>query len=290
MERESAFVEYRPLLFTIAYEIVGTAVDAEDVLQESYLRWADVDLATVADPRNYLARIVARQSLNHLRVLRRRRETYVGNWLPEPVRTEPDLHVDPGLADSVSLAMLLVLETLSPDERAVFVLHHVFGFTSTEIADMIGKTAVAVRQIARRARAHVQARRRRFDPDPDLADRVLATFLTSASTGDLQTLMDVLAPDVVQISDGGGKATAARRPISGVRAVAEFCVGVARTQPALRIELTRCNAMPAAVFLDGDTVRQTVLFDIHGGRIHAIYAIRNPDKLSTVLHPRNLVR
>lgn len=290
MNADTVFVEYRPLLFTIAYELVGTAVDAEDILQESYLRWKDVDPAAVTNARNYLAQIVARQALNHLRAVRHRRETYVGSWLPEPVSTTPDLAADTGLAESVSMAMLVVLESLTPDERAVFVLHQVFGFPLTEIAELTGKTDTAVRQIARRSRGHVHARRRRFDPHPALADRVVTNFLISARTGDLQALMDLLAPDVVQMSDGGGKASAARRPITGVHAVAQFCIGVARTAPSLRAEFSRCNAMPAVVFWDVENIYQALLFDIDEGRIHGIYAVRNPDKLTNVTHPRDLAR
>ncbi|MCZ8379670.1 RNA polymerase sigma factor SigJ [Mycobacterium sp. CPCC 205372] len=287
---DSVFVDHRPLLFAIAYEIVGTVVDAEDVLQESYLRWRDVDRASVAQPRNYLARIVARQALNHLRTIHRRRENYVGSWLPEPVATGPALTDDAGLAASVSMAMMIVLESLTPDERAVFVLHNVFGFALTEIAEITGKSDAAVRQIAHRSRAHVHARRRRFEPEPELAEQVVTNFLVAAHTGDLQSLMDLLAPDVVQISDGGGKAAAARRPITGARAVGQFCIGVARTAPALRVEFIRCNAMPAALFRDGDAVHQLLLFEIVDARIHGIYAVRNPDKLGNANHLRELLR
>jgi RNA polymerase sigma-70 factor (ECF subfamily) len=287
---DSVFMDHRPLLFAIAYEIVGTVVDAEDVLQESYLRWRDADQDSVAEPRNYLARIVARQALNHLRSIRRRRENYVGSWLPEPVATAAALAEDPGLADSVSMAMLIVLESLTPDERVVFVLHNVFGFALTEIAELTGKSGAAVRQIAHRSRAHVHARRRRFEPEPELAEQVVANFLVAAHTGDLQSLLDLLAPDVVQISDGGGKAAAARRPIIGAHAVGQFCIGVARTAPALRVEFIRCNAMPAALFRDGSAVHQVLLFEITDARIHGIYALRNPDKLGNVTKTRDLLR
>jgi RNA polymerase sigma-70 factor (ECF subfamily) len=214
----------------------------------------------------------------------------VGSWLPEPIATSPAVSADAGLADSLSMAMLLVLESLKPVERAVFVLHDVFGFALTEIAQLTGKTDTAVRQIAHRSRAHVQARRRRFDPDPELADQIVRQFLVASHTGDLQSLMDVLAPDVVQISDGGGRVAAARRPIRGGRAVGQFCIGVARTSPALRVEFKRCNAMPAAVFWDGDDIYQALLFDIADGRIHGVYAVRNPAKLGNAKSTRDLVR
>ncbi|MGX9672642.1 RNA polymerase sigma factor SigJ [Mycobacterium sp. HM-7] len=287
---DATFIEHRSLLFTIAYEIAGTVVDAEDILQEAYLRWIDVDQSTVLNPRNYLAQIVARQALNRLRSSQRRRECYVGNWLPEPVSTGRGIDVDLDLADSVSVAMMVVLESLTPDERAVFVLHEVFGFALTEIAAFTGKSEAAVRQIARRSRSHVQARRRRFEAHPDRADEVVARFLGSARSGDLQSLMDLLAPDVVQLSDGGGRVVAARRPVTGVRAVAQFCIGVAGKAPRLRVQLTRCNEMPAVACWDGETAYQVVLFDIADGLIHGIYAVRNPEKLTNIGRVFNLSR
>lgn len=225
---DQVFSDHRPLLFTIAYEILGSAADTEDVLQDSYIRWRNADSTEVAHARAFLVQIVTRQALNHLRTAQRRREEYVGSWLPEPIRTEPDASVDAILAESVSIAMLLVLETLSPNERAVFVLSEVFGYSHPEIADLIGKTEVAVRQIAHRAREHVQARRKRFQPDTSTSRAVVGRFLLAAKTGDVQTLMDVMAPDVVHISDGGGKITAARRAIVGPAQVANYITGLAR--------------------------------------------------------------
>jgi RNA polymerase sigma factor (sigma-70 family) len=287
---DAVFLEHRTLLFTLAYEVVGTVVDAEDIVHEAYLRWIDVDQSAVLNPRNYLAQIVVRQALNHLRSQQRRREQYVGNWLPEPVSTGQGVDIDVELAGSVSVAMMVVLESLTPDERAVFVLHQVFGFALTEIATFTMKSESAVRQIARRSRAHVEARRRRFDPDPDRADQVVARFLASARSGDLQSLMDVLAPDVVQMSDGGGKVVAARRSITGAQAVAQFCIGVARKAPSLRMEFIRFNAMPAMASWDGETAYQVLVFDIAGDRIQGIYAIRNPEKLTNVSRVFNLSR
>lgn len=290
MTGDIAFVEYRSLLFTVAYEIVGTVADAEDVLQEAYLRWIDVDHTAVSDPRSYLAQIVTRQALNHLRTVRRRRESYVGTWLPEPVSTGSDPCADTGLAESVSMAMMVVLESLTPDERVVLVLHQVFGFALTEIARFTGKSSAAVRQLAHRSRAHVEARHRRFDPDPELAEQIVRRFLVSAKSGDLQGLMDLLAPDVVQVSDGGGKVTAARRPVNGAATVAPFCIGVARKAPPLRAEFGRFNAMPAVVCWHGETAYQVLLFDIAHGAIQGIYAIRNPDKLANIDQARVLSR
>ncbi|BDM70263.1 hypothetical protein HEK616_37500 [Streptomyces nigrescens] len=227
---EDAFTAHRPLLFTIAYEMLGSAADAEDVLQESYLRWRTVDPAAVEHPRAYLVRTVTRQALNHLRAVKARREEYVGTWLPEPIRTAPEVGDDAILAESVSMAMMLVLETLNPTERAVFVLHDVFGYTHGEIAASIGKAETTVRQIAHRARGHVHARRRRFAPDSADSREIIQRFLLAATTGEVQVLMDLLAPDVVVLSDGGGKVAAARRPIVGPADVARFVCGAGAHQ------------------------------------------------------------
>ncbi|MFI9507379.1 RNA polymerase sigma-70 factor [Nocardia sp. NPDC052566] len=281
---EGAFDELRPLLFTIAYEILGSAADAEDAVQDSYLRWRDTDPATVEYLRPYLKQIVTRQSLNRLRSLSRRREEYVGNWLPEPIRTEHDASHDVLLAESVSMAMLLVLETLGPTERAVFVLSEVFGHSLIEIADMIGKSAVTVRQIAHRARAHVGDRRKRFEPDSATSRAVISQFMLAARTGDVHTLMDVLAPDVVQLTDGGGVVTAARRPIVGAAEVAKYLIALARGPMAeMTYEYGTFNALPAILCrstADGrlDTIQMIELTD---GRITGLYAVRNPEKLRT---------
>ncbi|MEV6579910.1 RNA polymerase sigma-70 factor [Streptomyces sp. NPDC051582] len=277
---DDAFSEHRPLLFTIAYEMLGSAADAEDVVQESYLRWSAVDRGAVDHPRAYLVRTVTRQALNHLRAVRARREEYVGTWLPEPIRTAPELSEDVVLAESVSMAMLLVLETLSPTERAVFVLHDVFGYTHAEIAASIGKNEAAIRQTAHRARRHVHARRRRFEPDSDSTREIVRRFLTAAAGGEVQALMDLLAPDVVQISDGGGKVVAARRPITGAADVARFVLGVLRTTTAAtRVEHATYNGMPAARFVTGGELDWLVAFEIDDGRITGLYGVRNPDKL-----------
>ena len=209
-------------MFTIVYEILGSATESDDVLQDSYLRWAEVDLATVRDTRSYLARLVTRQTLNTLRASTRRREDYVGPWLPEPLRLdENDPSADVVLAESVSMAMLVLLETLTPDERAVFVLREVFGFGYDEVAAAVGKSVAAVHQVAHRAREHVQARRRRFQPvDTARTARITEQFMTATATGDLAGLLELLAPDVVWTADSGGKVTASRRPVVGARKVA----------------------------------------------------------------------
>lgn len=276
------FDRFRPLLFTIAYEILGSAVDAEDVLQDSFLRWLDADQDAVEHPRAYLVQTVTRQALNQLRTVRRRREEYLGNWLPEPIRTEHDASHDVLLAESVSMAMLLVLETLGPTERAVFLLSEVFGHSLVEIAEMIGKTDATVRQIAHRAREHVRARRKRFQPDAETNQAIITRFLLAARTGEVQTLMDVLAPDVVQISDGGGRVVVAGRPITGAEPVAKFLIGLARNSMAdMAVEFGTFNALPALLLRSGtDGQLDTILMiEIDGDRITGLYAVRNPDKL-----------
>ncbi|MEU1210083.1 RNA polymerase sigma-70 factor [Nocardia sp. NPDC005825] len=282
----------RPLLFTVAYQLLGSAADAEDVVQDSYLRWRETDRERVENPRAYLTTVVTRQALNHLRTVRRRREEYVGSWLPEPIRTDADTEHDVLLAESVSMAMLLVLETLGPTERAVFVLSEVFGHSFVEIAGMVGKSDATVRQIAHRARAHVRERRKRFDPDAETSRAVIERFLLATQTGDTQTLMDVLAPDVVQISDGGGKVTAARKPVVGAERVAIYLVRLARNGIAdMAVEFGTYNALPAVLLRTADGLLDTVqLIETSGDRITGLYAIRNPDKLRTAELTRVLAR
>ncbi|MFF5033639.1 RNA polymerase sigma-70 factor [Nocardia salmonicida] len=282
MTELDTFTTFRPLLFTIAYEILGCAADAEDVLQDSYLRWREA--TEVTHPRAYLVQIVTRQAINHLRSVRRRREDYVGTWLPEPIRTTPDAGHDVLLAESVSMAMLLVLETLGPTERAVFVLSEVFGHSHREIADMIDKSDTAVRQIAHRARAHVAARRRRFRPDSDTTRAVIGRFLLAAHTGDFGALLAVLAPDVVEISDGGGRVSAARRPIIGAESVARFMIGLAQNSMAgATVEFGSFNAQPAVLVRSANGDLDTVLVvEMIDDLITGLYAVRNPDKLQTV--------
>ncbi|MCQ4041014.1 RNA polymerase sigma-70 factor [Streptantibioticus rubrisoli] len=291
MSGEQDFAECRSLLFTIAYEILGSAADAEDVVQESYIRWHRASREHIEHPRAYLVRTVTRQALNHLRAARRRREEYVGPWLPEPIRTGPDVSEDAVLAESVSIAMLLVLETLSPDERAVFVLREVFGYLHHEVAEVVGKPEATVRQIAHRAREHVRSRRRRFQHDPRTAEEIVGRFLQAANTGDVTALMGLLAPGVVHISDGGGRVTAARRPVRGREQVARFVAGVARTsEPGARFELASYNALPAVLCRSGDQLDYVLIFEIADTRIHGMYAVRNPDKLGAAVIARPLAR
>jgi RNA polymerase sigma-70 factor (TIGR02957 family) len=278
-----AFVAHRNLLFTVAYEMLGSAADAEDVLQETWLRWADVDLGEVRDVRAYLVRITTRLSLNRIRSLSRRRESYVGPWLPEPLLTSPDVAEDVELADSVSTAMLLVLETLTPTERAVFVLRDVFAFPYDEIASAVDKTPAAVRQIAHRARNHVDARRPREVVGSPERDRVIERFMSAVATGDLQSLMDVLAPDVVLISDGGGQKQAALRPIHGADKVLRWLIGVTeRAAGEPSVELTTVNGAVGLRLLVDDELDTIATLRIDDGRVTGLYLVRNPDKLGRV--------
>jgi RNA polymerase sigma-70 factor (ECF subfamily) len=283
------FVAHRDLLFTVAYEMLGSATDAEDVLQETWLRWVDVDLETVEHQRAYLVRITTRQALNRLRTLGRRKESYVGSWLPEPLLTAPDVAEDVELADSVSMAMLLVLETLTPTERAVFVLREVFDLPYDEVAEAVDKTPAAVRQIAHRARSHVAARRPRGAVTPAVARGALEAFQRAVETGDLQGLLDVLAPDVVFLGDGGGVKQAVLRPVVGVEKVARLlAAGVGRFPGSLR--LAQANGYPALVLhVDGE-VDTVLAFRIDDGLISGLYAVRNPAKLSHMTRENTLSR
>lgn len=292
-EHSERFTLLRPLLFTIAYEILGSATEADDVLQDSYLRWAAVDLSEVRDTKAYLAQLVTRQALNTLRAGARRREDYVGPWLPEPLLLdEQDASTDVVLAESVSMAMLVVLETLSPDERAVFVLNEVFGFGHDEIASAIGKSGPAVRQIAHRARGHVQARRKRFDPiDSEQTVRLTTEFMVAAGTGDVQALMSMLAPDVVFTSDSDGKVSAARRPVVGADKVARFIIGLMRQQgPEYRVEAAIYNSSPALIVYLDDRPDTVVTVELVDGVITNLYAVRNPEKLTGVAVRREISR
>lgn len=279
---DDPFVRHRSLLFTVAYEMLGTAVDAEDVVQETWLRWAGVDQAEVRDPRAYLVRIVTRQALNRLRTLARRREEYVGPWLPEPLLTSPDIAEDVELAESVSIAMLTVLETLRPVERAVFVLREVFDTPYDEIAAALGKSQAAVRQTAHRAREHVAARRPRMPVEREVQDRVLERFAEAARTGDLEGLLELLAPDVVMLTDGGGLASAARRPVAGSDKVAAFLIGLARKLPTFTAVPASINGGLAVIIEAPGEVPTVMTAAAPHGRITLLCAMRNPHKLGRI--------
>ncbi|MGW7379151.1 RNA polymerase sigma-70 factor [Streptomyces sp. NPDC054794] len=275
-----AFIAHRNLLFTVAYEMLGSAADAEDVLQETWMRWAGVDLGSVRDQRAYLVRITTRQSLTRLRTLGRRKESYVGAWLPEPLLTAPDVAEDAELADSVSMAMLLVLETLAPTERAVFVLREVFDLGYDEIAEAVDKSPAAVRQIAHRARAHVAARRPRGIVSRTETQDALDAFQRAAETGDLQSLLDLLAPEVVFLGDGGGVKKAVLRPVVGADKVGRLLAAGMGTIAAGSMRPAQVNGYPALILRFDDAIDTVVAVRIDDGLITGLYAVRNPEKLS----------
>ncbi|GIG68883.1 RNA polymerase sigma-70 factor [Phytomonospora endophytica] len=278
-----AFVAHRRLLFTVAYQLLGSAADAEDVLQETWLKWSEVDLATVENRRAYLVRIATRQALMQLRTLGRRKESYVGPWLPEPLLTAPDVAEDVALADSVSMSMMLVLETLGSLERAVFVLREVFALDYDEIAEAVGRSADAVRQIARRARTHVAARRPRGIVSAAENRAALGAFQRAVQTGDLQGLFDILAPDVVALNDGGGIRHAAVRPVVGAgKVVRLYASGIAKVGADLVFEPVDINGGPALLLrLDGE-IDGIVTMRVEDGLVTGLYYVRNPEKLTRV--------
>ncbi|WP_069162600.1 RNA polymerase sigma-70 factor [Nocardia altamirensis] len=287
------FVAHRSLLFTVAYEMLGSAADAEDVVQETWLRWADIGdpaRAEVRDPRAYLVRMVTRQALNRLRTLARQREDYVGEWLPEPLLTSPDVAEDVELAESVSIAMLTVLETLGPAERAVFVLREVFEVPYDEIAEAVGKSEAAVRQIANRARKHVAARRPRMAVSQREQHEVVARFIAAMNTGDVQALLDVLAPDVVLVSDGGGIVQSVLRPIAGHQRVAALLSRFPQFAPGMALSTIAVNGAVGARLDPWGTLDAAVTFVIEDGRIARINVIRNPHKLERLTAPFELRR
>jgi RNA polymerase sigma-70 factor (ECF subfamily) len=280
------FIANRGLLFTVAYEMLGSAADAEDVVQESWLRWdaiGDDGRAAVREPRAFLVRMVTRKALDRLRADARRREEYVGEWLPEPLLTAPDLAEDVELAESVSIAMLTVLETLGPTERAVFVLHEVFDVPYGEIAEVVGKSAAAVRQIAHRAREHVAARRPRTAVGRAEQRLVVERFVAAVTSGDLQGLLDVLAPDVVLVADGGGVVQAVVNPVVGAKKVANLLRPFRRLVPEGRILPLQLNgAIGARIVGTDDGYDTAISFVVERGRISRIYAVRNPAKLGKI--------
>ncbi len=286
---EDPFVLHRGLLFTVAYEMLGSATDADDVLQEAWLRWANVDQSQVSDPRAYLVRIVTRQALNQMRTLSRRREEYVGEWLPEPLLTGPDVADDVELAESVSIAMLTVLETLEPTERAVFVLREVFDMPYGEIAEAMGKSVAAVRQMAWRAREHVAARRPRVQVSRSEQQAVVERFLAALRTGQIRDLMEVMAPDVVLTADGGGLVPAARTPIHGAEQVARLLARAHQVEAAVKATSVWINGAPAARIEIGGQLAAVSLV-VESGRVSRIYAVANPRKLTRLDQAAELAR
>jgi RNA polymerase sigma-70 factor, ECF subfamily len=282
----SVFNEHRELLLGVAYRILGRVTDAEDVVQDAWLRWERADRDDVANPRAYLVRVTTRLAIDRLRSIKARHEAYVGPWLPEPLLTTPDASEPVERAESVSMAMLIVLETLSPLERAVFVLREAFGYPYAEVAEILGRGEPAVRQLASRARDHVQQQRPRYDTDRETRREVVERFLAACVGGDLQTLMGVLAPGVTLVADSGGKARAPRRPILGADKVARFLVGVA-TQPVpdQRIDVVDVNGAPSVVVSSGGVPVAVFMVESAAGRIAMVRALANPDKLVGLAGP-----
>lgn len=277
----AAFVAHRNLLFTVAYEMLGSAADAEDVVQETWLRWMNVPIETVQNVRAYLVRITTHQALNRLRTLSRRKESYMGPWLPEPLLTSPDVAEQVELVDNLSTAMLLLLETLTPMERAVFVLRDVFAFGYDEIADAVGKSTDAVRQIARRARTHVAARRPRRVASSAEVQAALRLFRTATQTGELQDLIGMLAPDVEIVTDGGGIRTALVRTVSGVEKVAGlFRVAMNKVGGAMSFEEVHVNGSPALLLRLSGELHGVLTVRVEDGLVKSIYLVVNPEKLT----------
>ncbi|MEV8375907.1 RNA polymerase sigma-70 factor [Kribbella sp. NPDC056861] len=283
------FDEHRAVLVGAAYRVVGSVVDAEDVVQETWLRWSAAEREDVRDVRAYLIRITTRLALNRLRQQKARREQYVGPWLPEPISSTRDQD-DPAavaeVADSVSMAMLVVLETLSPLERAAFVLREVFDLPFAEIADTLGRSESAVRQLAHRAREHVHARQPRHRVDKARHTEVTTQFLTSAWSGDLAAMVALLAPDAELVSDGGGKKKAALRPLLGPDKISRWAIallGPGQEARGFEVRPIELNGENAFVFYDGDEVDSAGFLELdEAGLISQIYLVRNPDKLTTI--------
>ena len=290
------FDEHRGVLVSVAYRILGSVSDAEDAVQEAWLRWSNVDHSEVDDPRAFLVRVTTRLAIDRLRRAKARRESYVGPWLPEPILTRQDPAEDAAMAESVSMAMLVVLETLSPLERAVFVLREAFGMPHAEIAEVLGRKEEAVRQLARRAREHVRERRTRFDADQVEQRRVTERFLEATSTGDLEGLMAVLSPGVTLVADGGGRVLAPRRPVHGAEKVARFLLAVATeertakflesvgSEPSgeVRVHLAQVNGEPGVVITAGGEPISALILDVSEGVAQTIHLVANPEKLAGV--------
>ncbi|MFB4281351.1 MULTISPECIES: RNA polymerase sigma-70 factor [unclassified Nonomuraea] len=290
----STFDEHRSLLTGVAYRILGSVADAEDVVQEAWLRWSGVDESTVDEPKAYLIRVTSRLAIDRLRWAKSRRESYIGPWLPEPVSTAPDVAERAELADSVEMALLVVLETLSPLERAVFVLREAFDLPFSEIAEIIGRAEPATRQLARRARDHVHERRPRFDVDRDERRRITERFISASAEGDLDGLIELFADQVTMVSDGGGKARAALRVITGSENVSRYLlsintpaniakfmasIGMAEVS-GMSFAVAMLNNAPAVVISADGRVISVLTFLVADGRIETIYLVANPEKIA----------
>jgi RNA polymerase sigma-70 factor, ECF subfamily len=276
------FEEHRNLLVGSAYRMLGSVADAEDLVQDAWLRWSAADRSQVAEPRAYLVQVAVNGALNQLRAAKARREAYVGPWLPEPLLVAPDVAEDVATADSVSMAVMVVLETLSPLERAVFVLREVFGYGYRDIAGALARSEPSVRQLAHRAREHVQARRPRFAADRTEQRQVTNEFLAACGSGDLARLMALLAPGVRLTSDSGGKARAPRRIIIGAGKVARFILAITGTAEGMRVEITDVNGAAGIVGFDGGRAAFALALDVCDNKVQGMFLINNPDKLTAL--------
>jgi RNA polymerase sigma-70 factor (ECF subfamily) len=285
-EQAAGFEAHRRHLMAVAYRMLGSLAEAEDAVQEAYLRWREVDQVRIANPRAFLSQIVTRLCLDQLKSARSRRETYVGPWLPEPVLEGAALDAETAsdYAHDLSVALMLTLERLSPLERAAFLLHDVFEVGFAEIAATLGRNEAACRQLAARGRAHVQASRPRYRPSAEEAARLLAAFKQAAETGNPAMLADLLAKDAVLLSDGGGKRAAALNPIRGAENIIRLMAGLARISAPgeYRLRAAPINGMPGFIVAEPGGGVQTIALDIAEGKIAAIYLVRNPDKLRGV--------
>jgi RNA polymerase sigma-70 factor (ECF subfamily) len=273
----SSFEEWRGLLFGLAYRMLGSATDAEDMVQEAYLRWVRRTDRQVESVRAYLVTIVTRLCLDHLASAQVRRVSYAGPWLPEPIMTDQPSAVEQ--ADSLTMAFLVLLEELTPPERAAFLLHDVFGYPFDEVAQSMGRTAAGCRQLASRARHHIGERRQRFDVDPRHGRELTREFLVACGSGDLDGLLGLLADDVVVWTDGGGQVRAALRPVIGAQRSSRFLLNVAQKVRGVPREVT-LNGQPALVFVEDARVEAALILDISEGKIVAVRTVSNPDKLA----------
>jgi RNA polymerase sigma factor (sigma-70 family) len=281
--QDTIFNEHRSHLVAVAYRVLGQWSDAEDVVQDAWLRWSAVDLERVENAEGYLVRVVTRLAIDRLRSTAVRRETYVGPWLPEPILTTTDVADDVSRSESVSLAMMLVLESLSPLERAVFVLNEAFGYSHSEIAAIVDRSPESVRQTASRAREHVSRKRRRYDTDRATRRKVTESFMSASTGGDLASLMEVLAPDVRLVCDGGGLAPAPRKAIEGIDLVARALVTFAGRMPdEPRVVVTEINGGPGVVVYSAADPVVVIVLHLVDGRAREIHLISNPEKLTAV--------
>jgi RNA polymerase sigma-70 factor, ECF subfamily len=280
------FNEHRSLLFGIAYRMLGSRSDAEDIVQEAYIRWQNASVDEVKSPKSYLSTIVTRLAIDHLRSARVQREEYVGPWLPEPILTgeQSDPMTMSELSESLSFAFLVLLETLSETERAAFLLHEVFDYEYSDISQMIGKSEAACRQLVHRAKDRVSMRPRRFEPSTEISRQIAGQFLEAAQNGNIDRLMSMLAPDVRLVADGGGKVAAAKKPVEGAEAVARLIDGLMKkfVPAGATLGVTEANGQTALIISVGDTVISMSVLEIKEGLIQTIYSIANPEKLAGV--------